>query len=126
MRYLLDTNALVFMLSAPQELSEKAEQVIRNAPDISVSITSLWEIGIKQSLGKLRLELDIPGIESQCIDRDIRVIPILSPAIERLKTLPPIHRDPFDRLLIAQALEAGMVIVTCDATIPKYPVQTLW
>ena len=104
MRYILDTNALVFMLSAPHELSERAEQVVRNAPDISVSVASLWEIGIKQSLGKLRLALDIPGIESQCIDRDIWVIPILSPAIERLKTLPTIHRDPFDRLLIAQAL----------------------
>lgn len=126
MRFLLDTNVLVFLLSAPSELSEKASHVIRFEPDLYASMASLWEIGIKQGLGKLRLGLTIPEIEEQCIERDIRILPIRSAAIERLKRLPDIHRDPFDRLLVAHAQEEGMAIVTRDKTIPLYPVQTVW
>ena len=126
MRFLLDTNVLVFLLSAPSELSEKASRVIRFEPDLYVSMASLWEIGIKQGLGKLRLGLTIPEIEEQCVERDIRILPIHSAAIERLKRLPDIHRDPFDRLLVAHAQEEEMTIVTRDKTIPLYPVQTVW
>ena len=126
MRFLLDTNVLVFLLSAPSELSEKASRVVRFEPDLYASMASLWEIGIKQGLGKLRLGLTIPEIEEQCIERDIRILPIRSAAIERLKRLPDIHRDPFDRLLVAHAQEEGMAIVTRDKTIPLYPVQTVW
>lgn len=126
MRFLLDTNVLVFLLSAPSELSEKASRVIRFEPDLYASMASLWEIGIKQGIGKLRLGLTIPEIEEQCIERDIRILPIRSAAIERLKRLPDIHRDPFDRLLVAHAQEEGMAIVTRDKTIPLYPVQTVW
>lgn len=126
MRFLLDTNVLVFLLSAPSELSEKASRVVRFEPDLYASMASLWEIGIKQGLGKLRLGLTIPEIEEQCIERDIRILPIRSAAIERLKRLPDIHRDPFDRLLVAHAQEEEMTIVTRDKTIPLYPVQTVW
>lgn len=126
MRFLLDTNVLVFLLSAPSELSEKASRVVRFEPDLYASMASLWEIGIKQGLGKLRLGLTIPEIEEQCIERDIRILPIRSAAIERLKQLPDIHRDPFDRLLVAHAQEEEMTIVTRDKIIPLYPVQTIW
>ena len=126
MRYLLDTNVLVFLLSAPSELSEEAARVVRFEPDLYASMASLWEIGIKQSLGKLRIGLTVPEIEEQCLERDIRILPIRSAAIERLKQLPDVHRDPFDRLLVAHAQEEGMTIVTRDKTIPLYPVQTVW
>ena len=126
MRYLLDTNVLVFLLSAPSELSEEAARVVRFEPDLYASMASLWEIGIKQSLGKLRIGLTVPEIEEQCLERDIRVLPIRSAAIERLKRLPDVHRDPFDRLLVAHAQEEGMTIVTRDKTIPLYPVSTVW
>ena len=109
MRYLLDTNVLIFMLSAPAELSEKAKRILQTEVHLFVSMASLWEIGIKQSLGKLQIELNVPGIEAQCHLRDIRILPIRSNAIERIKTLPRLHRDPFDRLLIAQALEEGLI-----------------
>ncbi len=126
MRYLIDTNILVFLLSAPSELSEEAARVVRFEPDLYVSMASLWEIGIKQSLGKLRIGLTVPEIEEQCTERDIHVLPIRSAAIERLKQLPDVHRDPFDRLLVAHAQEEGMTIVTRDKTIPLYPIQTVW
>lgn len=126
MRYLLDTNILIYMLSAPKELSDPVREVIQRESCLFVSIVSLWEIGIKQSLGKLRMALRVPEIEEQCHLRDIRMLPIRANAIERIKTLPDIHRDPFDRLLAAQALEEGLVILTCDRMIPHYPVQTVW
>ncbi len=126
MLYLLDTHVIVFLLSAPSELSEEANRIVRLEPALYASVASFWEIGIKQSLGKLRIGLTVPEIEEQCVARDIRVLPIRSSAIERMKQLPDVHRDPFDRLLVAQALEEGMSIVTRDRTIPLYPVQTVW
>ena len=126
MHWLLDTNVLVFLLSAPSELSADASRIVRLEPDLHASMASLWEIGIKQALGKLQIGLTVPGIEAQCLARDIKMLPIRSTAIERMKTLPDIHRDPFDRLLVAQALDEDMAIVTRDKTIPLYPVRTVW
>lgn len=126
MRFLLDTNVLVFLLSAPGELSPAARRVVETEPDVFVGRASLWEIAIKQARGKLSISLDIPGIEARCLERRIRFLPLSSSAIERVKTLPDIHRDPFDRLLVAQAIDASMTLVTRDRTIPLYPVPTLW
>ena len=124
--YLLDTNIIIFMLSAPSELSVRAERIVRHEPDLCASIASLWEIGIKQGLGKLRLGLSVPEIERHCIEREVKILPIRTTAIERMKSLPDIHRDPFDRLLIAQALDLDMTIVTRDRMIPLYQVSTTW
>lgn len=126
MGYLLDTNVLIYILSAPTELSSDAKRIVQNEERLFVSIASLWEIGIKQGLGKLRIGLTIPEIEVQCALRDIQMLPIRSTAIEKLKELPEIHRDPFDRLLIAQALDAGFALVTRDKIISQYPLQTIW
>ncbi|MBR4170482.1 MAG: type II toxin-antitoxin system VapC family toxin [Kiritimatiellae bacterium] len=126
MRYLLDTNVLVYFLAAPSELSSEARRVLEDEILLFVSKASFWEIGIKQSIGKMRLELSVPEIERQCIERDMQVLPVSSAAIERLKSLPDIHRDPFDRILIAQAQDDGLTIVTRDRLIPQYPVQTVW
>ena len=125
MRFLLDTNVLVFLLAAPEHLSLEAERIVSDERDLFVSIVSLWEIGIKQSLGKLKIPLAIPQIEAECTARDIRILPMQSAAIEKIKTLPDIHRDPFDRLLIAHALNDDMTIVTRDKIIPKYPVKSV-
>lgn len=126
MRYLLDSNALLYLFGAPAELSAKARKVVRDENDLSVSVVSFWEIAIKQSIGKLRFNMTIPQLESLCLERDIQIQELRSNAIERIKTLPRIHGDPFDRILIAQAQTEGMVIVTCDKTIPRYPVETVW
>ena len=126
MRYLLDTNVLIYFLSAPDELSAKARRIVQTAPDLFVSIVSLWEIGIKQSLGKLHIELTPSEIEKHCVEREISILPIRASAIDRLAALPDIHRDPFDRLLIAQAQDEDLVVVTHDRIIPNYPVETLW
>ena len=126
MCYLLDTNVLIYLLAAPAELSLEAKRVVETEMSLFVSMASFWEIGIKQSIGKLKLALSIPEIERQCIERSIQVLSVSSAVIERIKSLPAIHKDPFDRLLVAQAQDAGLTIVTSDRIIPQYPVQTIW
>ena len=126
MKYLLDTNALLYAFSAPSELSVRARRIVRGERDLSVSVVSFWEIAIKQSIGKLKFNMTIPELEALCIERDIRILGLRSTAIERIKGLPKIHGDPFDRLLIAQAQIEDLVIVTRDRMIPQYPVRTVW
>ena len=126
MKYLLDTNALLFVFSAPSKLSVRARRIVRGELHLSVSVVSFWEIAIKQSIGKLQFNMTIPNLESLCIGRNIRILSLGSTAIERIKALPTIHGDPFDRLIIAQAQMEDMTIVTCDKIMPQYPVKTVW
>ena len=126
MKYLLDTNALLFVFSAPSKLSVRARRIVRGELDLSVSVVSFWEIAIKQSIGKLQFNMTIPNLESLCIGRNIRILSLGSTAIERIKALPTIHGDPFDRLIVAQAQMEDMTIVTCDKIMPQYPVKTVW
>ena len=107
------------------ELSPSAKRVLESERYLFVSMVSLWEIAIKQSLGKLAIALSVLEIVSVCRDRRIDILPLDARSIERIKTLPDIHRDPFDRLLVAQALEGNLAIVTRDRMIPQYPVQTI-
>ena len=126
MKYLLDTNALLYVFSAPSKLSARARRIVRGEKDLVVSVVSFWEIAIKQSIGKLKFNMTIPELDALCSERDIQILGITSDSIERIKGLPQIHGDPFDRLLIAQAQMGNMIIVTCDRTMPQYPVQTIW
>ena len=126
MKYLLDTNALLFVFSAPSKLSVRARRIVRGELDLSVSVVSFWEIAIKQSIGKLQFNMTIPNLESLCIERNIQILSLGSTAIERIKALPTIHGDPFDRLIVAQAQMEDMTIVTCDKIMPQYPGKTVW
>ncbi len=126
MTYLLDTNALLFSLADVKSLSDKARDIIETEENLCVSIVSLWEIAIKQSIGKLSLSMTIPEIQSECYSRSIEIVPIKPAEIEKIKTLPKIHNDPFDRLIIAQANAMDATIVTRDSKIPEYPVQVAW
>lgn len=124
MRVLLDTHALLWVLSDDQRLSSPARNLILDAAnDVLVSVTSAWEIAVKGALGKVQAPHDLQSVlvEAGFIQRLI-----LFADCERLSKLPPIHRDPFDRMLVSQALEDGIPIVTRDETIIRYPVQTIW
>ncbi len=124
--YLLDTHAMLWYLRDSPELSASAHSLIDNAEYVAVSIASFWEIAIKQSIGKMQFCMTIPELESLCLDRDIQVLPIQSAVLEQIKSLPKIHGDPFDRLIIAQAQIGKMTIITRDRIIPQYPVPTIW
>ena len=124
--YLLDTHAMLWYLRDSPELSTTAHSLIDRAEYVAVSIASFWEIAIKQSIGKMQFCMTIPELESLCLDRDIQVLPIQSTVLEQIKSLPKIHGDPFDRLIIAQAQIDKMTIITRDRIIPQYPVPTIW
>ena len=124
--YLLDTHAMLWYLRDSPELSASAHALIDNAEYVAVSIASFWEIAIKQCIGKMQFCMTIPELESLCLDRDIQVLPIQSTVLEQIKSLPKIHGDPFDRLIIAQAQIGKMTIITRDRIIPQYPVPTIW
>ncbi|MDE6990259.1 MAG: type II toxin-antitoxin system VapC family toxin [Lachnospiraceae bacterium] len=124
--YLLDTHTLLWALFKEDFLSVNAKKVILDDNDIFVSIVSLWEIAIKQSIGKLEMDESIETIVRTCKDEDFCILPIKPSHLDHLKNLPQIHGDPFDRLIIAQAAIENLVIVTKEAKIPTYNIRTIW
>ena len=125
--FLLDTNALIWTLSDPEELSNPAKDVITNSDNkLFVSIATLWEITIKQSIGKLDLEGDVLDIVEECEREGINILSIQPQHLKKIEKLPLIHRDPFDRLIISQAIYEDLTIITKDSMIPKYDVSVLW
>ena len=125
MRYLLDTHAIIWYVWADSRLPVALRDVM-DSEECFYSIASLWEIAIKQSLGKLRGDFTIAGFDVHCGEAGFSRLPIRPAHLERIKSLPDIHRDPFDRLLITQAQEEDLAIITNDRLIPQYPVQTIW
>jgi PIN domain nuclease of toxin-antitoxin system len=128
MRVLLDTHALLWFLSGDSRLSRHAFDLITDpGNDVLLSTGSLWEIVIKVSLGKLPL----PGpfeevIPAQLEAERIEMLPIEVPHLAALQRLPPYHRDPFDRLIIAQATAEGIPVVTDDPAFRRYDLVVLW
>ena len=128
MRLLLDTHTLIWWLEGSRRLSMPARQAIANAEnDVLVSAASAWEIATKYRLGKLpsvaALALDVPGaIASQ----GFAELPITVPDAVRAGALPVLHRDPFDRMLIAQAQARDLVLVSNEARFDAYGLRRLW
>ena len=123
MNLLLDTPVLLWWLSDSRRLSDEAQRHISDpAHSVWLSSAVLWEIKLKESLGKLTLPADFrTALETQGFEE----LPIAGAHAYRLGTLPGIHRDPFDRMLVAQALQEAMTIVTRDERIARYPVPIL-
>lgn len=126
MSYLLDTHVLLWFLFDKEQLSDEVSRIIENENKLYLSIASLWEIAIKQSIGKLSISKTILQIEEQCKKSDIIILPIQPIHCEKIKELDKIHNDPFDRIIISQAIIDGMTILTKDNNIQKYRVATLW
>jgi PIN domain nuclease of toxin-antitoxin system len=128
MRVLLDTHTLLWFLLQDPRLSTAAEMLISDpATDVEISPASYWEIAIKIAIGKYSLPSPYqPFIETQLAANDIRVLHIEPKHTAQLINMPFHHRDPFDRLLIAQALSEGLPIVTADAQFDRYGVRRIW
>ena len=125
--YLLDTNALLYFLYDSGKLSKRASEIIyHNDEKISVSIVSMWEIAIKSSIGKLEIKSSISKIVGTCENEQFEILPIKPFHLDEIGRLPPIHGDPFDRLIISQAIAENLIIITKDGTIPMYNVKVLW
>jgi PIN domain nuclease of toxin-antitoxin system len=123
MNALIDTHILLWWLDDPVLVGKKARRIIEDgSSNIYVSIASVWEIVLKKSLGKL----DIPDDLSDVIEANrFIVLPIELDHVLFLGKLPHIHRDPFDRIIIAQAQKEHLAIMTMDEQIKKYPVEII-
>ena len=125
MKYLLDTHALLWYLFDSKNLSKTAKEIINNE-FCYYSKVSLWEIAIKQTRNLLQYKNSIQDIIHACKEEEFAELLVSGRSLDLLKDLPDIHRDPFDRLLIAMAQENDLTIITKDSKIPLYSVKTVW
>jgi len=123
MTLLLDTHALLWWLDDPRQLSRQARAVIQDGKNpVYISAAVVWEIAIKKALGKV----DAPDNLEEVMEANrFLPLPITIPHAVAMQSLPALHRDPFDRILIAQALHEGFRLVTRDQEIAKYPVPQI-
>ncbi len=127
MRYLLDTHVLIWMDAEPEKLSQRVYEVCEDVSnELVFSYASIWEMQIKHQLGKLSLRAPIRQIITEQRENGLLLANIELSHIYGLANLPPHHRDPFDRLLVAQAQVEGLVLLTHDADVQAYPIATLW
>jgi len=128
MRVLLDTHALLWITADSERLSPAARQMAGDAAVVKlVSIASLWEIAVKVRLKKLELGMEFDDLVD-LIERQrlAEILPIAPAHVKRLPHLEMHHRDPFDRMLVAQALVENLTLVSADASLDVYGVQRLW
>ena len=128
MRLLLDTQVFLWWVAGEPKLTRRARTAIASARnECFVSVASGWEIAIKASLGKLRIEGALDRfLPEQLAANGFQPLAIDLKHAARVATLPFHHRDPFDRLLVAQALEEELAVVTADPVFAKYGVTRIW
>lgn len=130
MSLLLDTCSFLWLVSDDAQLSGRAKRAITATEDpVYLSVASLWEILVKHGSGKLQIQVAATAERYFVAKREqhgIAALPITEEAVVHLPRLPALHRDPFDRVLICQAIAHGLTIVTPDEAIRAYPVATLW
>ena len=129
MQYLLDTHTILWYLFGDARLPKATKELI-DSNDCFYSYASFWEISIKQSKSKLEFSHTVFEIEEKCRQAGFRYLPVTLDDFNRVRNLPyqdnVKHNDPFDRLLISQALENNLTIITHDEKIPLYDVKTIW
>lgn len=123
---LLDTHTLLWFLNDDIQLPVTVRQRIEAADEVFVSIASLWEISIKLNIGKLSLTIPFESIDADIAASNIVILPITFADTVRYRSLPLYHRDPFDRMLVAQAIDRDYVLVSRDGALDAYGVRLLW
>lgn len=122
MRLLLDTHVVLWQLSGDRELSQSALDAISDADDLLFSVVSFAEIGVKASVGKLVVP---PDLQAKIAEAGVRSFGLSAAHGLAVATLPPHHRDPFDRLLIAQALTEGLTLISANASFAAYDIRVI-
>ncbi|CBN59398.1 type II toxin-antitoxin system VapC family toxin [Kamptonema animale CS-326] len=126
MESLLDTHVFLWYLLGDPNLSSKAKEAIDTKTDLYFSIASLWEISIKINVGKLQLNRSFEYLPKELQYINAQILPITSKDTEIYALLPLHHRDPFDRILIAQAMNHSLVLISRDEAFDAYPIQRVW
>ncbi|TYR34394.1 type II toxin-antitoxin system VapC family toxin [Sphingobacterium phlebotomi] len=126
-QYLLDTHVLLWMQDDSDNLPADIKTILSNAEnDLYISIASLWEIVIKKSLGKLLLGYSIEELVQSCTINYIIILPIQPSFLTTLEKLSFHHRDPFDRIIAATAIDLNYQLISKDANLKKYPLSVVW
>jgi PIN domain nuclease of toxin-antitoxin system len=127
MNLLLDTHTLIWFLEGDTTLSTDAKNLIENPANTNfVSVATFWEMAIKVSLKKLEMQISIQNLKKLLWENGIEVLPITIENTLFVSQLPFHHKDPFDRLLIAQAVNENMILISKDEAMHLYNVQTIW
>lgn len=127
MKALLDTHTFIWWDAAPSRLSPNVLAVLQNASiPVLLSVVSVWEMLIKIQLGKLTVSAPLASLIEQQQVNGLQILPVMLPHVLAVERLPPAHKDPFDRLLAAQANVEGAVLLSADPIFREYPVQLLW
>jgi PIN domain nuclease of toxin-antitoxin system len=121
-KLLLDTQILLWAAGQPERLSSKARKLLNNPRnELLFSAVSLWEIAIKRTLGRADFKAEPRPLHRALLDNGYVEVPITSQHAVNIDALPLLHKDPFDRLLLAQAVSEGLTLVTGDAQLAQYP-----
>jgi PIN domain nuclease of toxin-antitoxin system len=128
MKVLLDTHAFLWAITEDAQLSVRAREIFTaRMSELFLSVASIWEIIIKVQLKKLPLTKPVvPFLREQLANNNIHVLPITLDHVARLEHLPVRHRDPFDRILVAQSLEEGWPLLSADPVLASYPTELIW
>ena len=122
MKLLLDTHLLLWAAGEPKRLSASARELINDTGnELLFSPASLWEIAIKRGLGRRDFQADARLLRRGLLDNGYSELPIGSDHVIAIEDLPPIHKDPFDRVLVAQATVEGIALLTIDPLVARYP-----
>lgn len=122
MKLLLDTHLLIWAAGFPHRMPEKARELLDDVDnDLFFSAASIWEIAIKSSLGRDDFVIDARLLRRGLLDNGYSELPIISEHAVAIDALPAIHKDPFDRILVAQSMIEGITLLTADETVALYP-----
>ena len=122
MKLLLDTHLLLWAAGEPRRLSKRARALLANPyNELLFSAASLWEVAIKRGLGREDFKVDARLLRRGLLDNGYGELPITSDHVVATESLPSIHKDPFDRILVAQATVEGVTLLTMDSSVSQYP-----
>jgi PIN domain nuclease of toxin-antitoxin system len=121
-KLLVDTHLLLWAADQPDRLSKAARSILDNpAHELLFSAASLWEVALKRGLGRTDFRADARVLRRGLLDNGYRELPIIGEHAVTIDSLPPIHKDPFDRILVAQSITEGITLLTSDPVVARYP-----